>query len=336
MSSPREIGPAAEDLLVRARRNELSEHERRRLRALLKASKELELLYLAGVELERSSALATGDEARMQRLVEIGRAHAAAAPSKRELSGGLRVRRAEARRSLGRPAPAKAIAIALGLGAVLGAAVSAAFQYGSAHIFRSTPDASVESVAAHDRSGMPVVGARRGPVTASEASGVVPPVAVDSVDAGMSWSDGNTDPAPRRAKEVAMRSPNVGTPKRAPDDDASMLFAQASDARRRGDRETAIRSYERLCARYPDSVEAVDARVSLGKLKLRERAPAEALRLFETYSAGTLSAEALWGQAEASRQMSSPAERAVLERIVREYPDSSYAMAARKRLETTR
>ena len=75
MSSSLEIDLIAEDLLGRARRNELSDNERRKLRALLESSKELELLYRAGLELDRSSALVAGDEARMQRLVQLGRAH---------------------------------------------------------------------------------------------------------------------------------------------------------------------------------------------------------------------------------------------------------------------
>lgn len=305
----------AEDLLVRARRNELSEPERRRLRALLESSKELELLYLAGVELDRSSALVAGDEALMRRLVELGRAQTQAM---------ARPDRARARRRrAGGSVPARSLAVALGVGVVLGAAVSAAFQLGARYVFAPTPSASSGRAPTAVASTAPRVAIRARPA-ASVSDDRPTPSAVPSA----------AFPLEDAPESLARRS--HGASPRARDAGASLLFAQAAEARRSGDSEAAIRLYERLVAEYPESVEARDARVSLGKLKLRHRSAAEALQHFQDYPSGTLSAEALWGQAEALRQLSSPAERATLERILREYPDSPYATVARKRLEAMR
>jgi TolA-binding protein len=114
---------------------------------------------------------------------------------------------------------------------------------------------------------------------------------------------------------------------------ASQLFADASEARRAGDVETAIVLYQRLCAEYPSSVEAGDAKVLMGNLLLSQRSPRAALREFEGYGSGALTAEALWGQAQALRKLGSPDERAVLERLARDYASSPYAGAAQKRLQ---
>jgi TolA-binding protein len=303
MSSTPDSDLAAEDLLVRARRNELTANERRKLRMLLESSKELELLYLAGVELDRSSALVPDDEARMQRLVELGRARISGegAPRPRKRRGS-----------------ARSIAAALGVGALLGASVSAAFQYGSRYFSESTP------VAPSAPQATPVV------VKPSPA----PPRARATASAGAEVTERAAAPPPTAAFEPVSPPPRAAA--KAVNAGAAALFAQASQARRDGDGESAIRLYEQLCAQYPGTVEAADARVSLGKLKLQQHSAQEALQHFESYPPGTLSAEALWGRAEALKQMSSPAERAALERIVREYPDSPYAMAARKRLETRR
>ena len=326
MSSSLEIDLIAEDLLVRARRNELSDNERRKLRALLESSKELELLYRAGLELDRSSALVAGDEARMQRLVQLGRAHVKgrAPASAKAASSGFGERR--------RVSAMRAAAVAFGIGTLLGAAIAGAVQYAAPHWFsaaalESTNSASAPVAVSHAQ--------RRSSAAIASSS-----VAVAAVAAATARAVGES--APPRAVSLRPRGSTKddtlprGTEASSGDareDDAAALFARASEARRRGDRETAIRLYERLCERYPESVEAADARVSLGKLKLDEHAAAEALRHFENYPAGTLSAEALWGRAEALKQLSSPEERATLERIVREFPDSPYAAAARKRLE---
>ena len=113
---------------------------------------------------------------------------------------------------------------------------------------------------------------------------------------------------------------------------SSELFARANQARRRGDIEDAISLYERLDRAYPGSIEAGDAKILRGNLLLSQRSPRAALRQFEDYHSGALSLEALWGRAQALRKLQSPEERAILVELVRDYPDSPYTEAARKRL----
>jgi TolA-binding protein len=113
---------------------------------------------------------------------------------------------------------------------------------------------------------------------------------------------------------------------------SSELFTRANQARRRGDIEDAISLYERLGRAYPSSVEAEDAKILRGNLLLSQRSPRAALRQFEDYHSGALSLEALWGRAQALRKLESPEERAILTELVRDYPDSPYAEAAKKRL----
>ena len=113
---------------------------------------------------------------------------------------------------------------------------------------------------------------------------------------------------------------------------SSELFARANQARRKGDIEDAITLYERLGQEYPRSIEAQDAKILRGNLLLSQRLPRAALRQFEDYHSGALSLEALWGRAQALRKLESPDELAVLVELVRDYPASPYAEAARKRL----
>jgi len=109
------------------------------------------------------------------------------------------------------------------------------------------------------------------------------------------------------------------------------LFGIANLARRQGDPSRAIQLYQQLIQAYPDSMEAADARIVVGKLEL-DRSPAQALSQFRQSQAHGATAEALWGEAESLRRMMSPEERATLERIVLEFPGSPYARAARTRL----
>ena len=60
---------SAEDLLIKARSGELSEEEARRFQITVGASRELAVLYRAGVALDEQAELLPGDEARMSALV---------------------------------------------------------------------------------------------------------------------------------------------------------------------------------------------------------------------------------------------------------------------------
>lgn len=139
-------------------------------------------------------------------------------------------------------------------------------------------------------------------------------------------------PLPNSRKSTA-RPAHSGPVEAAPNE-ASELFANANLLRRQGNNDEAARLYQRLVSEHSQSREAAPARLALGKL-LRARDPAQALVQFRALAEqrGALRPEALWGIAEASRSLGQGAvESRALEDLVREYPDSPYADAARARI----
>jgi TolA-binding protein len=286
---------APEDLLVRARRQQLDDEDERRLELSLNSSRELSLLYEAGVGFDAEASVLPGDEARAARLVDR---------TLSELDQNLALR----------PAPrsrrgARYFALSVACGVLLSVAAASAWQYARPRWF--TP-AAVE------------VPKRAVPTPAAVPASPTPQHDVQR--------EPRSEPAESPEPSSTTSKPaSAGSAKSAPS--ARELFTRASGARRRGDIETAIALYEQLLASHPSSVEAEDARLVLGNLRLEQRSPRAALNQFESYGSGALSLEALWGKAEALRKLQSPDERAVLEQLVRDYPDSPYAAAAQKRLQ---
>lgn len=138
--------------------------------------------------------------------------------------------------------------------------------------------------------------------------------------------------------------PSVGRavkPRGAPEngglvDTAASLFAEANQARRRGDSKTAYALYRRLQAEFPRSPEAELSQVTLSMLLLDRGDAASALAGFDAYLARPrrgLEAEALVGRARALRQLGSrEAEALAWREVLRRYPSSIYAQQARDRL----
>ncbi len=116
------------------------------------------------------------------------------------------------------------------------------------------------------------------------------------------------------------------------------LLARAQSFRAMRDWSAAAQTYRALLVRYPKSAEARSSHVSLGTLLLeRVRQPAEALRLFDRYLAGsrsgTLAQEAAHGRAEAFRSMGDrQSEADALRRFVRDFPTAIETGMAKKRL----
>ena len=297
---------AAEDLLVRARREELDPDEERRLELSLNASRELALLYEAGVGFDAEASLLPGDEARTASLVERALRqldHGASAPGVGNAPAALRTR-----------SGARFFALSVACGALLTVAVASAWQAAEKRWF------SAQS--AVQRSTRPA------PPPASSLA--ASPSAPARVDSQLSPSTS----APQSAALSTSAGPKpASSPSSKPASSARELFTLGSVARRSGDIEAAIALYEELCAKYPRSVEAEDARLVLGNLRLEQRSPRAALNQFENYGSGALSLEAIWGKAQALRKLESPEERSVLEQVVRDYPSSPYAAAAKKRLQ---
>jgi len=183
----------------------------------------------------------------------------------------------------------------------------------------SAPDAATPPAAgASARSGTPVA-----PVPAPEA--VVEPPSASSAP-----------PQERPVRSPVLPVADVGA---APVDDATALFSRANAARRARDYGTAAAAYDELGRRYAGSREELLARVTYGKLLLDVLAqPQRALGLFDSYLAaergGTMAEEALVGRAVALGRLGRAAEeRGAWQALLAEFPDSTHAERARRRLE---
>jgi TolA-binding protein len=117
---------------------------------------------------------------------------------------------------------------------------------------------------------------------------------------------------------------------------AADLFADANQARVRGDTHAAIAISQLLEATFPNSTEGITTHLSLGVLYLQTGEPNLALQEFKIYrhiGASEMMAEALWGEEQAYQKLGQPGEeRAVLEELLQNYPRSAYAAAAEQRL----
>jgi TolA-binding protein len=271
-----------EDLVVRARRCELSDEEQRRLDLALEASQELRLLLEAGTGFDAESSVLPGDDALV---AQAGRRAAA--------------------RASARPRRRGALLVTAGM-FVATAAAAGGWAVGRA----SSPARPAPSATA--------------PEARATLSG--PPVRA-SVDVAVAAASTETEADPAPVGSAVAKIPTRAT------DGPGELFAEASRARRRGQTARAMGLYRALVARYPASVEAQQAELTLGELSLTRGDPAVALECFRRYRDAPLASEALWGEARALRQLGRQGEeRQALEKLLERYPGSTYAEAARKRL----
>jgi len=128
---------------------------------------------------------------------------------------------------------------------------------------------------------------------------------------------------------VSAKSPEVAAPPTPAE-----LLARANLARREGRGSEARSLYRSLVTAYPRAREAPLAHLALAKL-LEAAEPALAFTHYGalTVGGGGLRAEGLWGQAECARKLRrTSAESQALDALVREFPASPYAEAARGRL----
>jgi TolA-binding protein len=123
---------------------------------------------------------------------------------------------------------------------------------------------------------------------------------------------------------------------------AAELFAQANEARRRGDAAGAVQRYGALQRRFPRSPEASLSHVALGRLVLdRLGDPLRALAEFDAYLAenrkGELVEEALVGRALSLQRLGRTAdERDAWRALVVAFPNSLSASLAKARLAVLR
>ncbi len=117
---------------------------------------------------------------------------------------------------------------------------------------------------------------------------------------------------------------------------ASEMFAQARDARSKGDTARAIAMSLQIEQFFPGSPEGITTHLSLGVLYLQSGDPNHALAEFDIYrhiGNPDLMAEALWGQAEALQKLARPSdEREILQELLKSYPRSVYVAAAKERV----
>jgi len=337
---------AVEDLLVLARDRELSEEDSARLGRAVESSLELKLLLDAGYGCDAQTRLLPGDEAKMQRLVErvMQQVDAGAAGGEPATPRVASVYRERIGLRRARPMLLAAAACLLPVG------MAVAWQVVERSTGASPPDTPAASASAPTAPRTPSRTGRNGWArheagpTGSDAAPAPAPHAPEADNARVDPAltrPAAAGSASERAVATVPAKPRSSERKRAADPDvqpsggqratAAELFAGANLARREGHIERAVQLYEQLIQAYPESMEAADAHTVLGKLEL-DRAPASAVWQFRQSRARGSTAEALWGEAESLRRMASPEERAVLERIVREFPNSPYAPAARARL----
>ena len=303
-----------EDLLVLARQRKLSEGEERRLEIALQSSRELECLYDAGAQFDQEASLLSGDETRFSRLVErtlerIDQSNGAQAASAARLGTS---------RSSGTALIMRYFAASLGVGLLLCVTLASAWDYVEKR-------AAMQAQQARESAAQAVARRRQRPTQPPPAPGSAPaPVEAASGLAKVSGEPPHALPAsPAQRQKLSAAEERLSS---------SELFASANQARRKGDIEEAISLYERLGRAYPSSLEAEDAKILRGNLLLSQRSPRAALRQFEDYHSGALSLEALWGRAQALRKLESPDEMAILVELIRDYPASPYAEAAKRRL----
>ena len=287
-----------EDLMVQARRLELSTEEQCRLRVALDASQENRLLQAAGRGFDEESSVRPGDD---ELIARIAQRLESQAPTR-------------AWRRWREP-----VLIAVGAMVLTTAAAGAWIAAGqsSRPVQDSAPVNGRGSATTDQQTGRIGSQRPRRPIESSvrAQSSALPP------ERG---SGPSRVPAPRS-------QPTTSSAWSA--SDPGQLFAEANQARRQGKTAQARQLYQQLQTRHPQSAEAQHAHLTLAELSLQSRTPSAALYHFRQYRGEALAAEALWGQARALRQLGSHVEeQQVLRRLIAQYPGSAYADAARNRL----
>jgi len=296
--------PDPEDLSVRARLGSLSEAERSALGRALAASQALSVALRVGMDFDRIGLVRSGDDELVARLARLT----------------LRSSRSWARFGLARRR------LFLGLAATLTMAGSAVAWHGTV-LLRSAPATPSVAVPASKPASRARVTRVRTPTRVKSPVVVAPlpePIPVARTLPAASVGVGITTDSARGARAVPHSAP-----------DAAALFGEAAAARRSSDFGRARQFYLRLENDFPGSVEAQLARVSLGKVLLMMGRADEAERQFSLYtsSGGTLSEEALVGQAQSCARLGRASdEQEVWQRLLHNFPRSLYAGEANQRL----
>jgi hypothetical protein len=325
---------SVDDLLVLARRGALPASEQSRLREALSESAETRVLHDAGLEFDAEASVLAGDEERIERMarrVQRGTRRFKISP---------RVRQAAQSMALGMLIAGLAIAAIEISRWHPGAKPGAASPVTSAR----APSAAAPSLA-HDQRLVPVTpepalgeAPQNNPAPTSGRRIIdAPAPATATSHLGSLSSDPAIAPTPADSAPASARFEDAqNAPPASKFKSASELFADANQARVKGDLPAAVAISQQLEATFPNSNEGITTHLSLGVLYLQQGNPTLALQEFKIYrhiGSSAVMAEALWGEEQALQQLGRPSdERAVLEELLQNYPRSAYAAAAEKRL----
>jgi TolA-binding protein len=293
-----------DDLSVHARRGQLGDLGLRQLAILLRSSHEARLLHEAGCAFDKLDSVLPEDDVIARGVIN------------RVLASRRRASRNHGRRYA---------QLALASIAWAAAAAAAAPLLVSSEVIR--PTASLERV-----------GFRQLANSVKSVAGQATTPAPESL-------------AVRKATSDTVSAPSVGDvagperheqPRAAREAGSSaQAFADANRMRRLGRTSEAILQYLSLQKNFPASIEARNADIALGLLRLQSNAPDAALVHFRRYLARNPSSqllpEALFGVAQALDALGQ--QSAALQTYVsllRRYPDSAYASTARAKLQNKR
>jgi TolA-binding protein len=296
-----------DDLIVLARRGELSPAEARRLDVYLAASDDARLIHDIGSDYDGMHTDRSGDVALLDRV-------------------GRRVIERHSRGSGRAPSRFRAAAL-VALGALLASATAAAL---GAYYLRPPP-----------RIGAPTIqrglDEQKAPAIASAHAAELPPAPAVSASSRVAPA-GVLD---RDRDETSMRPSAPATSARPELGDARALFSRANAERRAGNVADALVTYAELRQRYPASPEALLSRVLCGRLLLArgdaENAAAEFAAYLAQSPSGALAEEALHGKAQALRSLGRASEEnETWQLLLERFPKSIHAKTARERLQRDR
>jgi tetratricopeptide (TPR) repeat protein len=301
------MSDSTEDLSARARRGELHDADRRRLRLALESSLEARLLHRAGCEFDAGDTVLPGDDELADRI------------ARRTLAGRDIHRRSRARVWI---FAAAAACMTAGAAAAVGPITRAL----------GGNDGKSEGRAVKVKVDPPP---RRAPAPAER---VIPETAPSLSASAATELEAPSPERPKLLTEPAGPKPRVGAQSA---DDASSLFARANLARREQRIEEAIVLYQQVERRFPRSAEARASGIALGTLQLKAANASASLRHYRRYLAenpnGELSPEALWGEAQSLSALGRTNEaRQSWRLLIERFPESVYAKSARFSLERTR
>jgi TolA-binding protein len=299
-----------EDLSIHARRGELGESALRQLALALECSREARLFHEAGCEFDKSDSVLAGDD-------EIAR---------RVISRVLKLRDGKRRRRR------RSYRFGLAMVAWTAAAAAAAPLLVGSELIRPSTYENRELAKLQPSS--------KGYQSESLVAATRPVRQLSQPDTEQEPDSANTHSPGELRIERHRTRPSiqaVNSPSRELNS-SPQIFAEANRLRRIGRPSDAIKQYTALQQQFPNSAEACAANLALGMLRLQGGWAQAALGHFRRYldsnSAGDLVPEALWGQAQALDSLGRHgAARQSYSTLLRRYPESAYASAARAKLQ---